>query len=263
MPWKISSFEDAGRWRIAAPWLGSKALKGKLSSPRRSPRIPRPTLALFDVNETLSDLHPLRARFEAVGARGELLEVWFASTLRDGFALAAAGAYADFHTVAVGVLRGRLAEVETLTRDPGEAAEHIVAGFGELDVHPDVEEGVRKLADAGVRMATLANGAAELATKLLERGGLAHLIERRLSVDDVQRWKPARQSYLYATRELGVSPEHCALIAVHPWDIDGAKRAGLQTAWLNRTNSSFPNFFQPPDFTSATLGGLAGALLAA
>src|ERR687888_558968 len=151
--------------------------------------MPRPALALFDVNETLSDLQPLRARFEAVGAPGELLEVWFASTLRDGFALTAAGAYADFRTIAVSVLRDRQAQVETLTRDPGQAAEHVVAGFGELDVHPDVEEGVRKLANAGVRMGTLANGGAELAAKLLKRAGLAHLFERRLSVDDVRRWK--------------------------------------------------------------------------
>ena len=225
--------------------------------------MPRPTLVLFDVNETLSDLQPLRARFEAVGAPGELLEVWFASTLRDGFALTAAGGYSDFRTIAVGVLRGRLAEVETLTHDPDQAAEHIVAGFGELDVHPDVEEGVRKLADAGVRMATLANGAAELAAKLLERAGLAHLIERRLSVDDVRRWKPARESYLYALRELSVSPERCLLIAVHPWDIDGAKRAGLRAAWLNRGNRAFPTFFQRSVFTSETLGGLADAVLAA
>jgi 2-haloacid dehalogenase len=109
--------------------------------------MPRPTLVLFDVNETLSDLQPLRARLEEVGAPGQLLELWFASILRDGFALTAAGAYADFRTVALGVLRGQLARVEALRRDPGEAAEHIVAGFGELDVHPDVHEG-----SAGSRM---------------------------------------------------------------------------------------------------------------
>jgi 2-haloacid dehalogenase len=131
--------------------------------------MPSPTLVLFDVNETLSDLQPLRARLERFGAPGELLEVWFASTLRDGFALATAGAYADFRTIALGVLRGRLAEVETLQSDPDEAAEYIVDGFGELDVHADVGEGVRRLADKGVRMATLTNGAAEVAAKLLER----------------------------------------------------------------------------------------------
>ncbi len=224
--------------------------------------MPSPTLVLFDVNETLSDLEPLRTHFEEVGAPGELLDLWFASTLRDGFALAAAGAYADFRTVALGVLRSRLAQVVALRGDPGEAAARIVAGFGELDVHPDVEEGVRKLAEAGVRMATLTNGAVEVAQKLLERAGLADLIERQLSVDEVRRWKPAPEPYLHAARALGVPPAQCALIAVHPWDIDGAKRAGLQAAWLNRKRSPYPEFFQPPDFTGEKLGGLADALLA-
>src|SRR5438034_1552463 len=92
--------------------------------PEKEAAMPRPTFVLFDVNETLSDLQPLRARFEEVGAPGQLLELWFASTLRDGFALTAAGAYADFRTVALGVLRGQLAHVEALRGDTNEAAEH-------------------------------------------------------------------------------------------------------------------------------------------
>ena len=224
--------------------------------------MPRPTVVLFDVNETLSNLEPLRSRFEEVGAPGELLDVWFASTLRDGFALTASGAYSDFRTVAVGVLTGLLARIDTLRDDPGEAAEHVVSGFGELDVHPDIEEGMRKLSDAGVRMATLTNGSAEVAKKLLERAGLAELVEGRLSVEAVKRWKPAPEPYLYAARELGVPPDECALIAVHPWDIDGAKRAGLRGAWLNRTRSRYPSFFRRPDASGETLGGLANALVA-
>ena len=223
--------------------------------------MPKPSLVLFDVNETLSDLEPLRSRFEQVGAPGHLLEPWFASTLRDGFALTAAGAYADFRTVALGVLRGMLERVETLQREPDQAAEHVLAGFAELDVHPDVPEGVRKLADAGVQMATLTNGAAEIAAKLLERAGLAELVARRLSVDEVQRWKPAREPYLHAARELGMTPAECALVAVHPWDVDGAKRAGLQAGWLNRRSGRYPGFFQPPDATGKTLPALAEALL--
>jgi 2-haloacid dehalogenase len=225
--------------------------------------MPRPTLVLFDVNETLSDLQPLRARFEEVGAPGQLLELWFASTLRDGIALTAAGGYADFRTVALGVLRGQLTQVEALQEDPGDAAEHIVAGFGELDVHPDVPDGIRTLATAGIRIATLTNGAAAVVKKLLERAGLSELVERRLSVDAVRRWKPAPEPYQHAVRELAVSPEECVLVAVHPWDIDGAKRAGLQAAWLNRKGSPYPEFFERPDATDATLGGLAERLLAA
>jgi 2-haloacid dehalogenase len=223
----------------------------------------RPTLVLFDVNETLSDLQPLRRRFEEVGAPGDLLEAWFASTLRDGFALTAAGAYADFRTVALAVLGGRLDQIETLRCDPDEAAEQIVSGFGELDVHLDVEDGVHKLAEAGVRMATLTNGSVEVGEKLLERAGLADLVERRLSVDAIKRWKPAPEPYLYAARELGVPPDQCALVAVHPWDVDGAKRAGLRGAWLNRRRWRYPDFFERPDASGETLGGLADLLLAA
>jgi 2-haloacid dehalogenase len=225
--------------------------------------MPSPTLVLFDVNETLSDLEPLRARFEDVGAPGHLLETWFASTLRDGFALAAAGAYADFRTVALGVLRGQFERVERLRRDPDQAGEHVLAGFGELDVHADVAEGMHKLADAGVRMATLTNGAAEIAERLLERTGLAGLVERFISVDEVRRWKPAREPYLHAARELGVAPAECALVAVHPWDVDGAKRAGLQAGWLNRGKSDYPDFFERADATRETLGALADVLLSA
>jgi 2-haloacid dehalogenase len=164
--------------------------------------MPTPSLVLFDVNETLSDLEPLRDRFEQLGAPGHLLETWFASTLRDGFALTAAGAYADFRTVALGVLRGLLAQIETPQQVPDRAAEHVLAGFAELDVHPDVAEGMRTFAEARVLMATLTNGAAEVAKKLLERAGLADLVERFLSVDEVPRWKPASEPYLYAAREL-------------------------------------------------------------
>jgi hypothetical protein len=47
-----------------------------------------PVLLVFDVNETLSNMAPLSARFEEVGASGQLAGAWFAALLRDGFALA-------------------------------------------------------------------------------------------------------------------------------------------------------------------------------
>jgi 2-haloacid dehalogenase len=220
-----------------------------------------PTVVAFDVNETLIDLQPLRRRFEEVGAPGYLFETWFASTLRDGFALTAAGAYADFASVALDVLRGLLSGVGNLQREPVKAAEHVLAGLPELDLHPDVAKGMRRLRDAGVRMVTLTNGAAELTGTLLQRGGVADLVERRLSVTEVGRWKPAPEPYLYAARECGVEIKAMVLVAVHPWDIDGAKRAGLLAGWLNRTGSPYPDFFAKPDAAAPDLRALADALL--
>ena len=128
-----------------------------------------PSVAILDVNETLSDLAPLAGRFEDVGAPGDLLGTWFAATLRDGIALAASGQYAAFPEVARGALRPLLARVGGLGPRLEEAAEHVVAGIGTLSVHPDVEPGLRRMRDAGLRIATLTNGSAAATEALLER----------------------------------------------------------------------------------------------
>lgn len=44
------------------------------------------TTVVFDVNETLSDLTPMGARFAALGAPEGLGPLWFAATLREGMA---------------------------------------------------------------------------------------------------------------------------------------------------------------------------------
>ena len=61
-------------------------------------------VVVFDVNETLSDMEPLRQRFTDAGAPAGLLGTWFASTLRDGLALAAAESSAPFPQVAAGAI---------------------------------------------------------------------------------------------------------------------------------------------------------------
>lgn len=88
-----------------------------------------PRVAVLDVNETLSDLSGLRPRLTDVGAPPELLALWFAATLREGFAITAAGGYADFSVIAVTTLAGLLADTGDLRGDPVEAAEHVVSGM--------------------------------------------------------------------------------------------------------------------------------------
>jgi len=85
---------------------------------------------VFDVNETLSDMAPMAGRFADVGAPGLLATAWFAAVLRDGFALAAAGGKEAFSRLARGALEAALAGI-SLNRPAAEAADHILAGFGE------------------------------------------------------------------------------------------------------------------------------------
>jgi 2-haloacid dehalogenase len=219
-----------------------------------------PLVVVFDVNETLSDLAPMAERFGDVGAPAQLARLWFASLLRDGFAATAAGHSEPFATVGRELLRAVLPAGE-LDRDLEEAVEHIMTGFLELPVHPDVPDGIRALSRAGLRLVTLTNGATQVAEKLMTRAGLDSLFERFLSVDDAGVWKPSRAAYEYAGAVCGVPLDQMVLVACHPWDIDGAARAGLRTAWINRAGAAYPGFFSRPDITASSLTDLADRIV--
>ena len=220
----------------------------------------RPALVLLDVNETLSDLTPLRGRLADVGAPAHLLDTWFAGTLRDGFALASTGTAAPFPDLGAAVLAGLL-HGRDLDRSVDDAVAHVLDGFSVLDVHPDVGPGLRRLRDAGVRAVPFTNGSRPLAEALLERAGLLGVVERVLSVDDAGRWKPHVDAYTWALRTCGVDAGEAALLAVHPWDVHGARRAGLTAGWLSRDGGPYPSPLDAPDVTAADLPTLVDALL--
>ncbi|MGH3496269.1 MAG: haloacid dehalogenase type II [Nocardioidaceae bacterium] len=221
----------------------------------------QPLVIAFDVNQTLSDMASMGARFADVGAPPDLARWWFATLLRDGFALTAAGASQRFDALAEATLKAALAEVD-LNRGPDEATEYLLGAFMQLPVHPDVPEGLRRLSQAGFRLMTLSNGATAVAEQLMQRAGLEGMFERFISVEDIGVWKPAKAAYQYAVRRCGVAPSQLMLVAVHPWDIDGAARAGLATTWINRsdTPAGYPAHFTPPDHTVSGLTGLADLL---
>lgn len=219
----------------------------------------RPQLLIFDVNETLSDLGPMAQRFVDVGASGELARAWFASTLRDGFALSVAGENPEFAALARDAARTLLAPL-SLTLDLEAAVGHVLAGFTALSPHPDVADGVAALSGLGLRLVTLSNGATGVAEKLLGDAGLRDHVERVLSVADAPAWKPADLAYRYALTTCGVEASDAMLVAVHPWDLDGAARAGLRTAWVDRGGAPYPRSFTQPEVRATDLVDLARQL---
>jgi 2-haloacid dehalogenase len=136
----------------------------------------------------------------------------------------------------------------------------VLSGFAALDVHSDVAPAMASLVEAGYRLVTLTNGAAAMSEGMFDRAGVLHLLEHRLSVDDVGAWKPRPESYAYAARICGVTPAQMALVAVHPWDVHGAQRAGLHGVWVNRQSGMYPSYLPAPDLVVEDLRDLATAL---
>jgi len=223
--------------------------------------VPQPSLIVFDVNETLSDMSPLRARFEEVGLDGQEAATWFATLLRDGFALTLTGANPSFAALARDTL-----EVSLSGRVSDEALEDSVAAIlgslGKLGVHDDVVDGVAAMQAQGRRLVTLSNGGTALAEALFASAGVRSMFEKLLTVENAPRWKPAvEEAYRYALAACRVDvASEAMLVAVHPWDIEGARNAGLATAWINRSGTRYPVYFARPDLEATSVLDLARQL---
>ncbi len=220
-----------------------------------------PEVCVLDVNETLSDLAPLAERFDAVGLVGQL-PAWFAGVLRDGFALSMVGRSPVFADVGSALLRARLTAQGGSGVAVDEAVAHVLAGFASLSLHPDVEPGLRRLHEAGVRLVTLTNGATAMSDELFDAAGLLRLLEHRLSVEDVGPWKPHPAAYAYALERCSVGASVALMVAVHPWDLQGARAAGLRTGWIRRGAGEWPSCFDRPELVATGLDDLAGQLVA-
>ena len=219
-------------------------------------------VTVFDVNETLSDMSPLASRFSDLGVPPQLAQVWFASLLRDGFALTSVGEARRFADLA----REQLRTVLTAAGRNGDgggldsAVSDVMSGFAELGVHADVVPGVNALAASGARLVTLTNGAASVANGLLSAAGIRDRFDQLLSVEDAGIWKPAEAAYRYAASACGVDVTEMMMVAVHPWDIHGAARVGMRTVWVNRGQGRYPSYFSRPDHVVGGVDEIVGLL---
>ena len=210
---------------------------------------------LLDVNETLLDLSGLQPAFDSLGLP-DAQALWFARTLRNGFALAAANDCRPFADVA----RATLVSLDPKRLKPADA-DVILDAFTRLQPHPDVEPGLRALADAGIPAITLTVGDAEVVTRIFETHGLDKLVTGHLSAADFGRWKPAPAPYLAGCLALSLAPGDVTMVAAHSWDLHGAHRAGLRSAWISRLEQVHPDIFATPDIQGPDLPAVAAQII--
>ena len=213
----------------------------------------------FDVIGTLFSVESQRPLLVAAGLPPHALEQWFAASLRDLFALGAIGRVAPMAQVLEDNLRVLLAAHHV---PPSEARiEMAIAGMAWLSPRPGVLETMQMLRGAGLKTLALSNGSRPTTEALLERAGLAALFDGVLSIDEVGLPKPCREVYLAAADRVAVAPSELVLVASHPWDIQGAAAAGLQTGHVS-PEASFPSCFEPPQHQAPDLLGMARQLAA-
>ncbi|MDQ4090501.1 MAG: HAD-IA family hydrolase [Actinomycetota bacterium] len=215
-------------------------------TPERAMEPIPPEVIAFDVVGTLFSLASLVPLLTAAGGDASTLGAWLSQLHADGFALTAAREYQPFREVAKASLRTVLPKSKAAARD------RVVNGMNKLDVHPDSGPAMGRTV-MNARVAVISNTSTDNTGKLLSRGGLDAFVETVVTAEDVQEWKPASDPYALAADQQGVPLQRMAMVSVHPWDVFGAKQAGMATGWCNRTGATFPATFGKPDVTGANL----------
>jgi len=97
---------------------------------------------------------------------------------------------------------------------------------------PDAIDGLNRIRDRYV-IAALSNGNVSLLTNMAKHAGLPW--DCILSAELAKKYKPDREVYQTAVELLGFPSDQVMMVAAHKHDLDGAKMAGMRTAYVPRS----------------------------
>ncbi len=215
-------------------------------------------IIVFDLNGTLLDLATFDSHFARIFGSASYREKWFEQMQILWMTTIATGTYQPFEKLARAALE-MLAAKESI--DLSNADEKAVTSqMAELPAFAEVPEALGQLRTAGFRLVALTNGARKSALAQLEHAGIADAFEAVFSTDDVERFKPAPEPYLYVAKQLDVKPGKLLLAAAHAWDVTGAYQAGLSSAFVARPRQVLNPLATTPDYTVKDLAELVGKL---
>jgi 2-haloacid dehalogenase len=218
----------------------------------------KPTL-VFDVNETLLDLSALDPLFARHFGDAAQRRLWFAQVLQTSLLQTVLGDYRDFGVCAAAALDLLAARTGRTLGDT--AREDILTGLRTLPAHPEVPDALRRLREAGLRLATLTNSSPDMVASQLASADVADCFDAVLSVERARCFKPARAVYDMAARELSATPADLWLVAAHNWDTTGAMHAGWNAAFVQRPGMALGPLDRVPAIVGRDLAEVAEGLL--
>ncbi len=140
-----------------------------------------------------------------------------------------------------------------------EAARLVAEAVGtpRLPPWPDTVEGLARLA-ARFPLIGLSNASRASLFRIDAHAGLRW--HQALSAEDVRTYKPDPAVYELAVEVSGAPPDRLLMVAAHAWDLRGAQRAGLRTAYVARPVGDPPVPTDRFDLHAEDLADLAGQL---
>lgn len=126
-----------------------------------------------------------------------------------------------------------------------------------LPAFDDVTVGLARLKAANHRLYAFSNGTADAVETLLQAAGIREFFEGIVSVDDIQSFKPAPAVYSHLLNKIEAEANETWLISSNSFDVIGARNAGLNAAWVQRSKYAvFDPWGIEPTITVENLGEL-------
>ena len=219
----------------------------------------KPSLLIFDVNETLIDLDQLKKATNKALGSSKAFDFWFAQLLEFSSVETLIGSYRDFGEIGAAVFRMTAQKLSVEIQD--KEIKEITGMIKELPPHPEVPDALKKLKNNGFRLVALTNGGKKTVDKQLEFAGIKDVFDSVYSVDAVQKFKPHPDPYNFVLEEEAVAPGDAMLIAAHAWDVLGGQQAGLQTAFISRPGKFLYPHGRQPEVKGKDVEDVANSLL--
>ena len=115
-------------------------------------------------------------RFKSIKLNPNLVNLWFTSILKEGFASSINKVFVDFFTIAenelvkLGILENRKLSIKEL--------KYILEGFNKLKINSSVKKSLSEIFKKGCKTVTLTNGSKHVTEKMLEYNQCRHLVKK-------------------------------------------------------------------------------------
>lgn len=163
---------------------------------------------------------------------GRFAELWRTKQLEYSFRRGLMRAYQPFSVCTWEALLYAEKAFEIVLAEESRAM--LMQHYKNLPPFPDARPGLTSLKGDGHLLAAFSNGEAQVVREVLGNANVLPLLADVISADEVRTFKPDPTIYAHAIRRLNRGATTIWLVSSNPFDLIGAKAAGLRVAWIKR-----------------------------
>jgi 2-haloacid dehalogenase len=215
----------------------------------------------FDMNETLLNLSLLKKQFDKHFDDPYILKYWFTKLLHSSTIMGIMDEYRNFGDLAGVALENLFFENNKSLSS--QIKTEILGEFRKLPAYEDVRPALHLLRSNNILVIAVSNSSLEMIEEQLTNAGIMDLFDSYYSADNVENYKPFKNIYLSAAKQEGLQIENIVMVATHDWDLFGAKKVGLTTAYVKRKHEIYNPYYLQPDYNALNLTDLIQQIIKA